>query len=266
MVIERLAPPRVKTESILTTQSAPPPRVHKNVVHVIPPDDTPISPNNIPHRYPTRFQFSQHQANFIVTENGKIYEYKHLINDEKYKKVWEDSMCPPERKEDITYPRIVVDYTSQKEKPTSHTHHRRRQSNKFSVTTETAEMTTHKLLMNSVVSTPNAKFMTADNGYFYLGTHMQRKVYIFIPPKLIPEQMIKQYQLEKIAIDGKVYVQIEKGMYGLPQAGILANQQLRQNLKPHSYVPCKHTPSLWKHVWRPIKFTLVVDDFAIMYQ
>ena len=109
-------------------------------------------------------------------------------------------------------------------------------------------MTTHKLLVNSEVSTPNAKFMTADVGNFYLGTNMQRKEYMFIPLKLIPEQMIKQYQLEKNAIDGKVYVQIEKGMYGLPQVGILANLQRRQNLKPHGYFSCKHTPGLWKQM------------------
>ena len=26
-----------------------------------------------------------------------------------------------------------------------------------------------------------------------------------------------------------------------------------------------HTPGLWKHVSRPIAFTLVVDDFAVKY-
>ena len=88
---------------------------------------------------------------------------------------------------------------------------------------------------------------------------------MFIPLKLIPEQMIEQNKLEKITIDEKVYVQIEKGMYCLPQVDILANQQLRQNSKPHGYVPCKHIPGLWKHVWRAIKFTLVIDDFGIMY-
>ena len=27
-----------------------------------------------------------------------------------------------------------------------------------------------------------------------------------------------------------------------------------------------HTPGLWKHVSRPIAFTLVVDDFGIKYE
>ena len=27
----------------------------------------------------------------------------------------------------------------------------------------------------------------------------------------------------------------------------------------------KHTPGLWRHVWRPISFTLVVDNSGIGY-
>jgi hypothetical protein len=29
-----------------------------------------------------------------------------------------------------------------------------------------------------------------------------------------------------LAVDGKVYIEIQKGMYGLPQAGIVANELL----------------------------------------
>ena len=54
-------------------------------------------------------------------------------------------------------------------------------------------------------------------------------------------------------------------MYGLPQAGIIANQLLRKRLAPHGYHKCKHTPGLWKHDSRPTTFTLVVDDFGIKY-
>ena len=61
-------------------------------------------------------------------------------------------------------------------------------------------------------------------------------------------------------------MQIEKGMYGLPQAGILANKLLRKRLAPHGYYEVPHTPGLWKHISRPISFTLVVDDFGIKYQ
>jgi hypothetical protein len=54
-------------------------------------------------------------------------------------------------------------------------------------------------------------------------------------------------------------------MYGLKQAGLLANQLLQTRLAPFGYYPAQHTPGLWLHKTRPISFTLVVDDFAVKY-
>jgi hypothetical protein len=54
-------------------------------------------------------------------------------------------------------------------------------------------------------------------------------------------------------------------VWGLPQAGILANKQLRRKLAPFGYQECKNTPGLWYHETRPITFTLVVDDFGVKY-
>jgi hypothetical protein len=54
-------------------------------------------------------------------------------------------------------------------------------------------------------------------------------------------------------------------MYGLKQAGLLANQLLHTRLAPFGYYPARHTPGLWLHKTRPISFTLVVDDFAVKY-
>ena len=90
---------------------------------------------------------------------------------------------------------------------------------------------------------------------------MQRYEYMFINIKDIPEDIVKQYKLTEIENNGKVYVEIRKGMYGLPQAGILANKLLQQNLAQFGYYQCKHTPRLWRHETRPIMFVLVVDDF-----
>jgi hypothetical protein len=60
-------------------------------------------------------------------------------------------------------------------------------------------------------------------------------------------------------------VRIEKGMYGLPQAGIIANERLTKFLEPQGYTPCSITPGLWKHKTRSIQFSLVFDDFGIKY-
>ena len=54
-----------------------------------------------------------------------------------------------------------------------------------------------------------------------------------------------------------------EGMYGLPQAGLLANKLLTTRLEPHGYYQCTHTPGLWRHRSRPIMFALVVDDFGV---
>jgi hypothetical protein len=54
-------------------------------------------------------------------------------------------------------------------------------------------------------------------------------------------------------------------MYGLKQAGLLANQLLQTRLAPFGYYPARHTPGLWLHKTRHISFTLIVDDFAVTY-
>ena len=108
--------------------------------------------------------------------------------------------------------------------------------------------------------------MCADVKNFYLATPMDRPEFMQLPMGIIPEEIIKEYNLEKLEHNGKIYMQIEKGMYGLPQAGILANKQLTERLATRGYHPCKHTPGLWKHEWRPVWFTLVVDDFGIKYK
>ena len=58
----------------------------------------------------------------------------------------------------------------------------------------------------------------------------------------------------------------EKTIYGFPQSGILSNKQLREKLLPAGYYEVAHTPGLWRHVTRPVQFTLVVDDFGIKYE
>ena len=49
----------------------------------------------------------------------------------------------------------------------------------------------------------------------------------------IPQDIIDQYGLREKAVNGKVLVEIRKGMYGLKQAGCIANGRLKQHLKQH---------------------------------
>jgi hypothetical protein len=81
----------------------------------------------------------------------------------------------------------------------------------------------------------------------------------------LPDKIIQQYQLLNLVHNGYVYVEICRGMYGLPQAGIIANQLLVKRLTPFGYYPVTHTPGLWRHKHRPILFSLVMDDFGVKY-
>ena len=63
-----------------------------------------------------------------------------------------------------------------------------------------------------------------------------------MPLKLIPQPFIDQYNLQAKTKNGNVYIEIQKGMYGLPQAGILANKLLKQRLSDDRYHKQPHTP------------------------
>lgn len=91
---------------------------------------------------------------------------------------------------------------------------------------------------------------------------MARYEYMKISIDIIPEDIIIRYKLKEKVHNGYVYVEIRKGMYGLPQAGKIANDDLQRQLAPHGYRPVKHTPYLWKHDTRATMFKLVVDDFG----
>ena len=73
------------------------------------------------------------------------------------------------------------------------------------------------------------------------------------------------YSLHDKVHNGHVYCEIRKGMYGLPQAGKIANDLLKKRLAEFGYHETKYTPGLWKHNTRPVHFTLVVDDFGIKF-
>ena len=235
-------------------------------------------------------------ANAIVDdESGEVLEYRHLIKREKYRKQSEHSFAneigrlaqgvggrekgtdtiffiphsqvPSDRKKDVTYGRICVNWRPQKAEPLRTRLTVGGNLIKFpgDVGTPTAEMTTTKVLINSTISTKNAKFLTVDLKNFYLNTPMARFEYMKIPIDILPQEIIIEYGLDKLVHNGFIYCEIRKGMYGLPQAGIIANQLLEKRLATHGYHPTPITPGLWKHETRPITFSLVVDDFGIKY-
>ena len=87
-----------------------------------------------------------------------------------------------------------------------------------------------------------------------------------MPLNLFSEEFQAAYNLKKKAFGGHIFMEIVKGMYGLPQAGILTNKHLRKRLVKFGYFEMPHKPGLWMHVSQPIAFMLVVDDFDIKYE
>ena len=167
----------------------------------------------------------------------------------------------------VTYTRIVVDYRPQKADPNRVrlTAGGNLLDYPGELTTRTADLTTTKMVWNSVISTNDARYLCLDIKNFYLGTPMDRFEYMKMPLSIFPQATIDQYNLNEHAKNGFVYLEIRKAIYGLPQAGILANKLLRQRLRPHGYYEVAHTPGLWKHTTRPTQFTLTVDDFGVKY-
>jgi hypothetical protein len=86
-----------------------------------------------------------------------------------------------------------------------------------------------------------------------------------LPISILPNDIIKKYDLTRLAVNGWVYMEIRKRMYGLKQAGLLANQLLQKRFKPFGYYPARHTPGLWLHNRKPTAFSLVVDYFSVKY-
>ena len=76
------------------------------------------------------------------------------------------------------------------------------------------------LLLNSVIFTRGARFMTIDIKDFYLNTPMERPGYLQMKMTNFPDDVIEHYKLkDKVDSKRNLYVKYVKGMYKLPHAG-----------------------------------------------
>ena len=147
----------------------------------------------------------------------------------------------------ITYACVVVDFRPQKPDPNRVCITTRGNLIHYpgELSTRTANLTILKILCNSVVSTKDTKYMCLDIKNFYLGTPLEEYEYMSIPLVLFPQHTIDQYDLNTQAKNEQVYVEIRKAIYGLPQAGILANKLLKECLCLHGYYEVPQTWCVW---------------------
>lgn len=130
----------------------------------------------------------------------------------------------------------------------------------------TAEMAAIKILLNAVAS-EGARFATADIKDFYLGTPMNRKEYMRIKLDQMPIESQMKFVKPGMIKDGHVVAEITKGIYGLAQAGKLAQERLFHLLNSNGYYAISpNCPCVFKHVTDEIMFCIVVDDFGIKYK
>ena len=116
------------------------------------------------------------------------------------------------------------------------------------VATLTAKMLVTKLLFNSTISTKGAQFMTINISNFYLNSPLPCPEFIKIKLSDIPQEIINEYNLRKKAIsDSHIYIVTDKSMYGLPQAGLIANELLERGLNKYGYRQSKLVSGLWQH-------------------
>jgi hypothetical protein len=203
----------------------------------------------LPLVFAPRQTMPKHTANSVINkETGASLGYRHLINDASTFTIWNEAaenefgrlaqgvgncidgsntifFIPRQavrKGKIVTYGRFVVDI-----RPNKSEFHRVRLTvggnliqYQGDVSTLSAEVTTSKYLWNSTISTDGAKYMCLDVKNFYLGTPMDTFEYMRIPIKLIPHEIILQYNLIPMVSDCHIYIEVQKGIYGLPQAGI----------------------------------------------
>ena len=71
-----------------------------------------------------------------------------------------------------------------------------------------ASLDTVKILLNSVVYTKGAKFTTANIKDFFYASFLPDPEYMKMKLKIIPQEIIDQYQLQDLEENGWVYMKI----------------------------------------------------------
>jgi hypothetical protein len=134
----------------------------------------------------------------------------------------------------------------------------------YSTTAVTANLECIKILLNAMIS-DDINLSTIDLEDFYLGTNLPQPEYVRIPTKFLPKKVIDFYKLKLYLHNGALYCAVLKTHYGLPQAGALSQERLFAHLLQHGYTQLSLSQSLFRNEDGSIRFSLVVDDFAVIW-
>ena len=104
-----------------------------------------------------------------------------------------------------------------------------------------------KLVINSIFSRCNARFACFDVCKFYLATPLDCSEFVRIRIEDIPKDFILELNLMPSVHTGRIYFEIVKGCYGLPQAGMMDNNLPRKSLNKAGYYDPTTITGLWRH-------------------
>ena len=223
----------------VTTPTVPPPHRYPTRHIISQTQDDEANHIQLQATQPLPSNDTQHWANAIIdAETGAAMEYRHLVKSPKHCKDWTHSFAnelgrlaqgvggrekgtdtiffiahaqiPQERRKDVTYGRICVDYRPQKTEPkrTRLTVGGNLIDFPGDVSTPTADTTTAKLVINSTISTKGARYMIGDIKNFYLGTPMTRYEYMRLPIAIVPPEIIEEYNLMSKIHNEFIYIEI----------------------------------------------------------
>jgi hypothetical protein len=140
----------------------------------------------------------------------------------------------------------------------------------YCCSTATASMLLVKKILNAVAS-EHSFFGMLNVANFYYGADIPEAhcPSLRIPLQHYPSDLLYELGLTDFVRTDRagnpyVYADVKKCIPGLPQSGLLSQLRLISHLESHGYFETD-TPMLFRHVSRPISFTLVVDDFGVKY-
>jgi hypothetical protein len=163
----------------------------------------------------------------------------------------------------ITYARVVVDHRPQKADP-----------NRIQITaggnlinypgeltTRMANITMAKILWNSVLSTPRAKYMTLDIKNFYLSTVLNQFKYMCIPFALFPPWIVKQYALKDKVLNRHIYLEMQRATWGFPRPASWPTSSSKNALPPTDILNASKRPAYgsMRHAPSPSHLLLTIS-------
>ena len=127
----------------------------------------------------------------------------------------------------------------------------------------TVDLTAVKLLLNSIVSDPNANCSVIDISDFYLNSKLTTPAYLWVPMRFLPYITRKWLGVLHRPRSDKLLFKVYNAIYGMDDAGRISQQDLIRHLAPHGYHMTKHSPCIFTHDTKSTIFTTFVDDFLI---